>query len=181
MKSNAFWRKRYVTTVASPRSNCLNDLYHHKDLWELAVEGDIHAVVSVLQMRVPWMPNRRKRSWGERRGASPPTPHPLSPAASRHYTSFAERDRIPLFLVYWGDSLNTSVWFSKLSPQPWGWVIQASSSQEVSQCSRFIYYWLSWKQSSSYGVDMVAQGAHPHHSWAWIESAPIVQRVMSVL
>lgn len=68
MKSNAFWCKRYVTTTASLRSICLNDLYRHQDLWELAVEGDIHGVVSVLQMSVPWMPNRRKRtrSWGKR-------------------------------------------------------------------------------------------------------------------
>lgn len=34
-----------MTTTASLRSICLNDLYRHKDLWELAVEGDIHAVI----------------------------------------------------------------------------------------------------------------------------------------
>lgn len=61
-------RKRYMTTMASLRSICLNDLYRHKDLWEFAVEGDIHGVVPVLQMSVPWMPNGRKRSrgkWGD--------------------------------------------------------------------------------------------------------------------
>lgn len=63
-----FGRKRCMTTMASLRSICLNDLYRHKDLWEFAVEGDIHGVVPVLQMSVPWMPNGRKRSrgkWGD--------------------------------------------------------------------------------------------------------------------
>lgn len=69
MKSNVFWRAGFTTTTASLRSICLNDLYHYKDLRELAVEGDIHAIISVLQMNVPWMPNRRKRDWEKWAGA----------------------------------------------------------------------------------------------------------------
>lgn len=53
------WHKRYMTTTESLRTICLNDLYRHENLRELAVEGDIHGVVSVLQMSVPWMPNER--------------------------------------------------------------------------------------------------------------------------
>lgn len=47
------WHKRYMTTKASLRTICLNDLYRPENLWELAVEGDIHGVVSLLQMSVP--------------------------------------------------------------------------------------------------------------------------------
>lgn len=40
-----------------------------KDLWELAVGGDIHGVVSLLQISVPWMPDRRRvggeKKWGD--------------------------------------------------------------------------------------------------------------------
>lgn len=54
--------ERYMTTKASLRSICLNDLYRHKNLGELAVEGDIHSAVSGLQMSVPWMPNERTTS-----------------------------------------------------------------------------------------------------------------------
>lgn len=59
MKSNVFWCNSYMTTKASLRNVCLNDLYHCEDLRELTVEGDIHGVVSALQMSVPWMPNGR--------------------------------------------------------------------------------------------------------------------------
>lgn len=51
-----------MTTKASLRSICLNDLYRHKNLGELAVEGDIYSAVSGLQMSVPWMPNEHTTS-----------------------------------------------------------------------------------------------------------------------
>lgn len=47
------WHERYMTTKASLRTICLNDLYRQENLWELAVEGDIHGVISPLQMSVP--------------------------------------------------------------------------------------------------------------------------------
>lgn len=97
-----FGRKRYMTTIASLRSICLNDLYRHKDLWELAVEGDIHAVVSALQMSVPWTPNRRKRGW-EKWGDAP-----FAGFVWDNDTSLEKKgDYIPLFLVCRGDGLNT--------------------------------------------------------------------------
>lgn len=57
MKSNSLWQWRYMTTISE--EYLPNDLFYHKDLWELAVGGDIHDVVSVLQISVPWMPNRK--------------------------------------------------------------------------------------------------------------------------
>ncbi len=154
MKSNAFWCKRYMTTIASLRSICLNDLYRHEDLWELAVEGDIHGIVSVLQMSVPWMPNRRERSW-EKWGDAPLL------ALSGNWYQFWEKG------LY---SLVSSL--LRRQPKHIGLVFRAIASAmrlsnssfeltRVSQCSRFIYYWLSCKQSSGYWIDIFAKG-HTH-------------------
>lgn len=47
------WHERYMTTKASLRTICLNDLYRPENLRELAAEGDIHGALSLLQMSVP--------------------------------------------------------------------------------------------------------------------------------
>lgn len=124
---------------ASLRSICLNDLYCHKDLWELAVEVIFMAWFECCKwVSLGCLMGRRKRSWEKEELA-------FCWLCWENDTSFEKRDYTPLFLVCW-DSLNTSVWVSEPTTPPWGWVTQASGLQRVSQCSRFIYYWLPWKQ-----------------------------------
>lgn len=171
MKSNAFWRKRYMTTIASLRSICLNDLYRHKDLWELAVEGDIHGVVSVLQMSVPRMPNRRKKS----------EEMPLCWLCRENDTSFEKRDCAPLFPVCWGDGLNTLVWFAQLSPRPRGWVTQASSFAKSESVFKVYLLSVVMKTKQRLLNRHLCSGTHPRYSSAWIKSACDCTVLMNIL
>lgn len=163
-----FGRKRCMTTMASLRSICLNDLYRHKDLWEFAVEGDIHGVVPVLQMSVPWMPNGRKRSRGKWGDAA------LLTSLGKWYQVW-EKGFYSLVSSLLRRQPKHFGWFSELSPQSRGWVTQAPSLRRVSQFPRFIYYWLPWKQGQRLLNRRLCWGTHPRCTSALLKSAVIVQ------
>lgn len=109
------------------------------------------------------------------RGAEESEEMPLCWLRWENDTRFEKRDSTPLFLVCWEDSLNTSVWFSELSPQSRGWVTQAPSLRRVSQFPRFIYYWLPWKQGQRLLNRRLCWGTHPRCTSALLKSAVIVQ------
>lgn len=129
MKSNAFWWKKFITTLASQRSICLNDLYHHRDLGELAVEGDIHAFVSVLQMNVPWMHNGMKKSREKARI------FPLPRFAGGKWSRFWEkglRSLVSSLLRRRSKCFNLVAWAmaAQAAAPLWNWVTQCYARNE---------------------------------------------------
>lgn len=157
-----------MTTIASLRSICLNDLYRHEDLWELAVEGDIHGVVSVLQMSVPWMPNRRKKSWEKWEDA------PLLALSGKWYqfwekglyslvSSLLRRQSKHFGLVFW--AITSAMRLSNSS-------FQLARSESVFK----VYLLLVVMQTKQRLLNRhLCSGTHPRYSSAWIKSAVIVQ------